>query len=161
MAKPPVRGVGAAAARAGGDGMGLVWTLLPDPEAPSSMHPHLFVYGSLLSTAHHPMGARLRREARSLGAATLQGRLYRVHWYPAAIDSADPTHRVHGEVYALHDPTGTLAWLDAYEGIAPSGEAGEYRRVERPVRLATGAGEGVGDLALIADGRWQAGAGEG
>ncbi len=34
------------------------------------MNPHLFVYGSLMSTAGHPMGARLRAEARLIGAAT-------------------------------------------------------------------------------------------
>src|SRR5215468_10562889 len=98
----------------------------------------LFVYGSLMSTAGHRMGARLRREARRIGAATIQGRLYRVSWYPGAVDSPDPEHRVHGEVYALDDPKLTLAWLDRYEGIVP-GAGGEYRRLERPVRLATGA----------------------
>src|SRR5262245_52285371 len=104
------------------------------------MNSYLFVYGSLLSTAEHRMGARLRREARRIGAATLQGRLYRVSWYPGAVDSTDPAQRVHGEVYALDNPKLALAWLDAYEGIVPGrGEAGEYRRVERPVQFATGA----------------------
>ena len=31
------------------------------------MNPHLFVYGSLMSTARHPMGERLRAEARLIG----------------------------------------------------------------------------------------------
>ena len=36
-------------------------------------------------------------------------------------------------------PARALAWLDAYEGIVPgSEEAGEYTRLERPVRLASG-----------------------
>ena len=42
------------------------------------MNPHLFVYGTLLSAAGHPMGARLRREARLIGAAIDPGRLYRI-----------------------------------------------------------------------------------
>jgi len=127
------------------------------------MNAHLFVYGSLMSTAGHRMGARLRREARRIGAATIQGRLYRVSWYPGAVDSPDPEHRVHGEVYALDDPKLTLAWLDRYEGIVP-GAGGEYRRLERPVRLATGAPTAawvylyrreVTGLPCIADGRWR------
>ena len=55
------------------------------------MNPHLFVYGTLLSTAGHPMGVRLRREARLIGAASIQGRLYRVSWYPGLVEAATPT----------------------------------------------------------------------
>jgi gamma-glutamylcyclotransferase (GGCT)/AIG2-like uncharacterized protein YtfP len=128
------------------------------------MNHHLFVYGSLMSTAGHPMGARLQAEARLIGAATLAGRLYRVSWYPGVVESADPEQRVHGEVHALADPVRALAWLDAYEGVVPGGEeTGEYRRLERPVRLATG-GEmvawvyllqsDVAGLTLVSDGRW-------
>jgi len=130
------------------------------------MNSYLFVYGSLMSTARHRMGARLHREARRVGAATMQGRLYRVSWYPGAVDSTDPTQRVHGEVWALDDPKRALAWLDEYEGIAPGrGEGGEYRRLERRVRLATGAEltawvylyqREVTRLAALPDGRWSA-----
>jgi gamma-glutamylcyclotransferase (GGCT)/AIG2-like uncharacterized protein YtfP len=130
------------------------------------MNAHLFVYGSLMSTAGHRMGARLRREAGRIGPASIQGRLYRVSWYPGAVDSADPAQRVHGEVYALSEPQVVLAWLDAYEGIVPGrDQTGEYRRVERPVRLATGAEtaawvylyqKDVTGLPSIPDGRWRA-----
>ena len=133
------------------------------------MNPHLFVYGSLMSTAGHPMGARLQAEARLIGAATLAGRLYRVSWYPGVVESTDPEQRVHGEVYALADPVRALAWLDAYEGIAPgSRESGEYTRVERPVRLDSGEEitawvylyqKDVSQLPLVADGRWTAASG--
>jgi len=129
-----------------------------------AMNPHLFVYGSLMSTAGHAMGARLRAEAHLLGAATIAGRLYRVSWYPGAVESADPTQRVHGEVYALADPVKSLAWLDAYEGIVASEEeAGEYRRLERSVHLATGEKltawvyllqKAVAGLIQVPDGRW-------
>ena len=128
------------------------------------MNRHLFVYGSLMSTAGHPMGERLRAEARLIGPATIQGRLYRVSWYPGVADSADAEDRVHGEIHALNNPGHALAWLDAYEGIAPGNDAsGEYRRVERPVRLASGQlitawvylyRKDVSQLPLVADGRW-------
>jgi gamma-glutamylcyclotransferase (GGCT)/AIG2-like uncharacterized protein YtfP len=129
------------------------------------MNSYLFVYGSLMSTAGHRMGARLNGEARRIGAASMQGRLYRVRWYPGAVDSTDPAQRVHGEIWALDDPERALAWLDDYEGIAPGrGASGEYQRLERLVRLATGTEEVAwvylyqGDvmrLAVISDGRWR------
>lgn len=131
------------------------------------MNPHLFVYGSLMSTAHHPMGARLGGEGRLIGPATIQGRLYRVSWYPGVVEGTDPALRVHGELHALDDPARSLAWLDAYEGVAPgSRESGEYARVERPVRLAAGQEtvawvylyqKAVDPARLVAGGRWTSG----
>jgi len=128
------------------------------------MTPDLFVYGTLLSTAGHPMGARLRREARLLGEASVQGRLYRVGKYPGLVEDADPQDRVHGEVYALKSPAIALAWLDAYEGIVPgTRDQNEYERIERPVRLASGEHmtawvylyrKKVARLHLIPGGRW-------
>jgi gamma-glutamylcyclotransferase (GGCT)/AIG2-like uncharacterized protein YtfP len=109
----------------------------------------------------------LRAEARLIGMATIQGRLYRVSWYPGVAESTDPEQRVHGELYALDTPARALAWLDAYEGIAPgSRESGEYIRVERPVRLDSGQQimawvyfyqNDVSQLPLVADARWTTG----
>jgi gamma-glutamylcyclotransferase (GGCT)/AIG2-like uncharacterized protein YtfP len=128
------------------------------------MNPNLFVYGSLMSTSHHPMGDRLRGEARLLGEATVEGRLYRISWYPGMVAGAQPGARVHGEVYALSTPARSLAWLDEYEGLVPGDPAaGEYERIELPARLASGEtitawiyvyrGD-TSSLALIASGRW-------
>ena len=128
------------------------------------MNPHLFVYGSLLSTVGHASGTRLRAEATLLGAASMPGRLYRVGWYPGLVESAAGDAHVHGEVYALTDPARSLAWLDDYESIVPGKEAdNEYVRVERPVQMASGQGviawvylyqRDVGGLEQVADGRW-------
>jgi gamma-glutamylcyclotransferase (GGCT)/AIG2-like uncharacterized protein YtfP len=104
------------------------------------MHLRLFVYGTLLSTAGHPMGARLQREARLIGSATIQGRLFSLGRYPGAVEVAGADSLVHGELYALNTPAVTLKWLDAYEGILPANrEESPYERVVRPVRLASGA----------------------
>jgi gamma-glutamylcyclotransferase (GGCT)/AIG2-like uncharacterized protein YtfP len=128
------------------------------------MNPNLFVYGSLMSSAGHPMGERLRREARLLGEASIEGRLYRISWYPGLV-AGDGTHsRVHGEVYALNSPVPTLQWLDAYEGLG-SGPADQhdYERVEREVVLASGSQvtacvyvyrKTTAGLRPIPDGRW-------
>lgn len=128
------------------------------------MNPHLFVYGTLLSTAGHPKGARLQREASLIGAASIPGRLYRIKHYPGLVEGADPNELVHGEVHALNNPVSALTWLDAYEGIVPGAhDRNEYERVERPVRLASGEQvtvwvylyrKSVAGFRLIPDGRW-------
>jgi gamma-glutamylcyclotransferase (GGCT)/AIG2-like uncharacterized protein YtfP len=102
----------------------------------------IFVYGSLLSRAAHPMGERLRAEATLVDAASIQGRLYRVSWYPGVVLSDDPADRVYGEVYRLVVPVASLQWLDEYEGITPgpTGVAASdaYERRIVPVRLEGG-----------------------
>src|SRR5262245_7397903 len=128
------------------------------------MNPHLFVYGSLLSSIGHPSGERLRNEARLLGAASMPGRLYRVDWYPGLVEAAAGDSRVRGEVYALTDPAGSLAWLDDYESIVPGQEASnEYVRAERAGQLASGRQVtawvylyqwDVTGVPQVADGRW-------
>ena len=127
------------------------------------INPKLFVYGTLLSAAGHPMGAKLAREAKLIGPACIQGLLYRIGPYPGVVDAPNRQARVHGELYALADPVASLAWLDAYEGITGGCHRSEYARVERQARLRGDAevtawvylyqGEPA-SLGLIADGRW-------
>jgi gamma-glutamylcyclotransferase (GGCT)/AIG2-like uncharacterized protein YtfP len=103
------------------------------------MSEHLFVYGTLMSAAGYPMGARLAREATSLGPATISGRLYDLGKWPGLRDSDDPQAIVHGEVYALSDMAQSFGWLDVYEGIHPDAPPlTEYVRARRPVRLCDG-----------------------
>lgn len=128
------------------------------------MNPYLFVYGTLLSAAGHPMGARLRRESRLVGEASMPGRLYRISQYPGLVEDADGQARVWGEVYELSNPAASLQWLDAYEGIVPgAADSHEYERVERLLRVVSGEEltawvylyrEPVAGLQLIASGRW-------
>jgi gamma-glutamylcyclotransferase (GGCT)/AIG2-like uncharacterized protein YtfP len=127
------------------------------------MNPYLFVYGTLLSAAGHPMGARLRRESRLVGEASMPGRLYRISRYPGLVETSD-AQSVAGEVYALNNPAASLQWLDSYEGIVPeAGARNEYERVERRVRLVSGEEltawvylyrQPVAGLPVIASGRW-------
>ena len=131
------------------------------------MNPHLFVYGSLISSIAHPMGERLRAEARLLAPARLKGRLYKVSWYPGVVTSADPRDWVHGEVYRLADPAAALRWLDEYEGVSHGPQSvaprEEYARIETPVALDAGATlvawvylyqRSVDGLTRIESGRW-------
>jgi gamma-glutamylcyclotransferase (GGCT)/AIG2-like uncharacterized protein YtfP len=127
------------------------------------MTPHLFVYGTLLSGARHPMGARLAREARLLGDATIRGRLYDLGRYPGLVEAEDADGLVHGEVYTLNSPAASLLWLDLYEGISKDVARNDYERRERTVRLTSGGDmtawvylyrAPVRGLSPIADGRW-------
>jgi gamma-glutamylcyclotransferase (GGCT)/AIG2-like uncharacterized protein YtfP len=103
----------------------------------------LFVYGTLLTRARGELGAdmraRLQQESTSLGAATVPGRLFDLGTFPVMIAPASPSDIVHGEVLRLDDPESVFVWLDPYEGITPGHRRkGEYERVRRSVRLASG-----------------------
>ncbi len=100
---------------------------------------HLFVYGTLMSGAGHPMGARLRREGRLLGRGRMRGLLYDLGAYPALVETGPDDGDVFGEVHELTDAAGSFRWLDAYEGIVPGRETEcDYARVERFLRLEDG-----------------------
>lgn len=97
----------------------------------------LFVYGTLRRDAagrSHPL---LGEDAEWRGKACWPGRLYRVADYPGAVASADPSDRVHGELYALpQPPDAVLAALDAWEDCDTADP--EYRRERALVRRDDG-----------------------
>jgi gamma-glutamylcyclotransferase (GGCT)/AIG2-like uncharacterized protein YtfP len=131
------------------------------------MHKHLFVYGTLMTSADgarlgKPQRARLQLEGVSLGEASIRGRLHDLGRYPALVASPDDT--AHGEVFRLADPASSFRWLDDYENVVPNRQTNEYERVLQPVWLATGEEmtawvyRHTADLPLmtrVADGRWQ------
>jgi gamma-glutamylcyclotransferase (GGCT)/AIG2-like uncharacterized protein YtfP len=103
----------------------------------------LFVYGTLLTRARGELGAdmraRLKTESTSLGEATIPGRLFSLGTFPVMLAPAAPSDTVHGEVLRLAAPESVFVWLDPYEGITPGHKReGEYERVRRAVRLASG-----------------------
>ena len=85
----------------------------------------LFIYGTLLAVAEHPMGDLLRTAGRFVGVGAIQARLYVIddpdapgqNAYPGAVPSPDPADQVHGEIWAVHDPA---IWprLDAFEACS-------------------------------------------
>ncbi len=129
----------------------------------------LFVYGTLMTRARGELGvdmrARLKETSTSLGAATIPGRLFDMGTFPVMIAAAAPSDIVHGEVLRLRDPEAVFVWLDPYEGITPGHRReGEYERVRREVRLASGETletwvylyvAGISGLPAIPGGRWQ------
>jgi gamma-glutamylcyclotransferase (GGCT)/AIG2-like uncharacterized protein YtfP len=133
------------------------------------MDRHLFVYGTLMTAAEgaglgKPQRARLQREGVSLGAATIQGRLYDLGRYPALVASDRAADQAHGEVFRLTNPISSFRWLDVYENVVPGSPANEYERVVRPVRCSSGGDIRAWVYLYIADlgtrrpvtgGRWQ------
>lgn len=97
----------------------------------------LFVYGLLRRDCDHPMARRLEQDARHVGPATLQGKLYDLGGYPGVVDSGDSQDRVHGDIFEIvGDAEKLLQDLDVFEGCdAESEEPHEYRRVTREAML--------------------------
>jgi gamma-glutamylcyclotransferase (GGCT)/AIG2-like uncharacterized protein YtfP len=87
----------------------------------------LFVYGTLLTVARHPMGNLLREHGEFAGTGSIRARLYIIddpdepgqNFYPGAVPSANNEDRVHGELYALHSPELVLGEFDDYEACSP------------------------------------------
>lgn len=132
---------------------------------------NLFVYGTLMSSAVGGQGAaqraRLLREARLVGEATVRGQLYDLGDFPGVILNGEAHTIIHGELVRLDDAETALAWLDLYEEISPGGSPTDlYQRVMTVASLAGGEriacwiyelrGPANG-LKVLSDGCWQSG----
>jgi gamma-glutamylcyclotransferase (GGCT)/AIG2-like uncharacterized protein YtfP len=80
----------------------------------------LFVYGTLLTgSGWRAINRLMRKQARRLGPASVQGQLYDLGDYPAAIPSSISADRVYGEAYSVSQNDRTLKILDRYEDFDP------------------------------------------
>lgn len=91
----------------------------------------LFVYGSLRSGFQSPAYDYISRYFDLVGPATVQGKLFDMGEYPAAIPVSDNFHIV-GELYRIRNES-EFSWaicqLDDYEGVfVESHEQPLYRR---------------------------------
>ena len=96
----------------------------------------IFVYGTLRREARRDVHEQfLGSRAEFLGKGAVQGRLWRVSWYPALTQGAE-RERVVGEVYRLSDPPTMLAELDRFEVCdLHDPAASEYTRKIVPVEM--------------------------
>ena len=86
----------------------------------------LFVYGTLQTTAQHPMGDLLRQHARLIGEGSICARLYIIddpedpgaNFFPGALPSPDPADQVFGELYELVNPAPLMPELDRLEACS-------------------------------------------
>jgi gamma-glutamylcyclotransferase (GGCT)/AIG2-like uncharacterized protein YtfP len=116
---------------------------------------HLFVYGTLRRGSNNEVARLLQGQARFVGNARMQGRLWGLGRYPGAVPAANRDEWVRGEVYQMDDPTGLLAVLDEYEGFdfergISSVQLDEGRTIECWVYLYAGKTPG----RLIESGDW-------
>lgn len=106
---------------------------------PVSGTQYLFVYGILRRSFANPMSRLLRVNGRMIGQGVLDGRLFDVGAYPAAVDAEKGAAGVIGEVYALTRPDFVLRALDRFEGCAAGDpEPHLYLREQREVALHAG-----------------------
>jgi gamma-glutamylcyclotransferase (GGCT)/AIG2-like uncharacterized protein YtfP len=99
----------------------------------------IFVYGTLRKTIAIGSYDVLARYSDYFADGYLQGKLYEVNGYPAAIESNNPQDKIYGELYKMADSRLVLPALDAYEECTPHDqEPHEYRRKQLTVSLCNG-----------------------
>lgn len=117
---------------------------------------HLWVYGTLRPGCGNRYAHLLHRASRHLGLARVQGRLYRIKWYPGVRLGGKPEDWVLGDLFRILDPS-VLPVLDQYEG------SNEYQRVRTGAVLESGERieawvyeyiGGVSESRRIASGDW-------
>jgi gamma-glutamylcyclotransferase (GGCT)/AIG2-like uncharacterized protein YtfP len=97
----------------------------------------VFFYGTLMTGFQRPGRSRLDQVLEPMGRAWIQGTLFDLGIYPAAIPANDT--RVWGEVHQMLDRDAVLYSLDEIEGYsADEPDASLYTRVEAPVTFEDG-----------------------
>ena len=99
---------------------------------------YLFVYGSLLTTAGHPMHNYMRGFCDLMGNASVGGIKIELDGYPGLIPSGDPDARVEGELFLIHNGASEKLFngLDHYEGCSEDDpEPHEFFRHRQEVTL--------------------------
>ena len=92
-----------------------------------------------MSDAKNEMQNLLSEKAQFISNGRVQGKLYKVTYYPALVESKSPSDITHGEVYLLRDSEDLLKKLDDYEECSEKfPEPREYVRKILPVILPNG-----------------------
>jgi gamma-glutamylcyclotransferase (GGCT)/AIG2-like uncharacterized protein YtfP len=100
----------------------------------------IFVYGTLMSGFDRRRRAGIDTRMRFLGRGWIQGALYDLGLFPAAIPA--PDGRVAGELYEVVDDPSVLVKLDEIEGYRSNEpDTSLYTRALSAVTLETGAEE--------------------
>ncbi|MDT7542022.1 MAG: hypothetical protein QOE33_1926 [Acidobacteriota bacterium] len=103
------------------------------------MTDYLFVCGTLLPDRAPREIAGAVSRLRSVGAATVKGRLYDLGAYPGAILDASTREKISGWVFALPRDQSALKSLDEYENYKPHDPAASlFIRKRTSVELSDG-----------------------
>ena len=97
----------------------------------------VFFYGTLMAGFDRRRRAGIDDRLRYMGRGSIQGALFDLGLYPAAVPAPDGFIR--GEVYEMTDPTPVLAALDDIEGYRHDDpDRSLYTRGEADVKLPDG-----------------------
>jgi gamma-glutamylcyclotransferase (GGCT)/AIG2-like uncharacterized protein YtfP len=97
----------------------------------------VFFYGTLMAGFDRRRRAGIDDKLRYIGRGAIQGALFDVGLYPAAVPA--PDGHVWGEVYEASDAPMVLAALDEIEGYRPEDhDRSLYRREQTEVLLPDG-----------------------
>lgn len=97
----------------------------------------VFFYGTLMAGFDRRRRAGIDDKLRYIGRGSIQGALFDLGIYPAAVPADDGT--VWGEVWEMLDAPPVLAALDAIEGYRPDDpDHSLYSREQTPVVLPDG-----------------------
>ncbi|MEM8522985.1 MAG: gamma-glutamylcyclotransferase family protein [Bacteroidota bacterium] len=116
---------------------------------------YLFVYGTLMQNIDSKVARFLRANSQFVCEGKMNGYLYDVGYYPAALHQSDAASFVFGHIFELKNVETTLATLDEYEGAAYERAQviieGEQEQYECWVYLYEDA---IDDLELIPSGNY-------
>jgi gamma-glutamylcyclotransferase (GGCT)/AIG2-like uncharacterized protein YtfP len=97
----------------------------------------VFFYGTLMAGFDRRRRAGIDDKLRSIGRGSIQGSLFDLGLYPAAVPA--PEGAVWGEVYEMTEPVTVLAALDEIEGYRHDDpDRSLYTRSQADVRLTDG-----------------------
>jgi gamma-glutamylcyclotransferase (GGCT)/AIG2-like uncharacterized protein YtfP len=102
------------------------------------MKDHLFVCGTLLPPRVPEEIAHVVARLRSVGAATISGRLYDLGDYPGGVPDANARETICGHVFELSPDAAVLESLDEYEGYRPADSHNLFVRERVTVTLEDG-----------------------
>jgi gamma-glutamylcyclotransferase (GGCT)/AIG2-like uncharacterized protein YtfP len=96
----------------------------------------IFVYGTLRKASATTMSHTLTAHCEYVADGYMQGKMYEINGYPAAIESNNSKDKVYGETYRIVNNQ-LLFQLDEYEECSNQfPEPHEYIRKKLPIKLA-------------------------
>jgi gamma-glutamylcyclotransferase (GGCT)/AIG2-like uncharacterized protein YtfP len=100
---------------------------------------YLFVYGTLRKGFGLHLSDEIKDDLVYVGGATINGELYDIGEYPAALPSPEKDSKISGEIYLLLHPRKVFKILDEYEGYDRENiEKSEYYRKKESLELDNG-----------------------
>ncbi|MDO6758869.1 gamma-glutamylcyclotransferase family protein [Tamlana sp. 2_MG-2023] len=100
---------------------------------------YIFVYGTLLKDVDNNKSKFLAMYSELVGSGYFHGKLYRISWFPGAVESKNDTDKVYGSLFKIYDFDIVFKALDAYEGIdMNSREPNLFERSVVPIYIEDG-----------------------